>query len=172
VREAERIAQIHAEAGRRRDEQRQAAAAAVGRMHERGEKIDDIAVLAETTESEVRSYLKLARARRADANTVARSRSSRSIVSRLRSTVHHVLIAQAGRDGGVSKVVHRLHQIPDPCDLCTAEMPQVVYPNTLAVNGFQRRCECVADNFVGQVVAATNRREQERVGSAPTCISR
>ncbi|HUO36903.1 MAG TPA: hypothetical protein VMU34_03215 [Mycobacterium sp.] len=64
--EAERIAQINAEADRRRDEQRQAAAAAVGRMHERGERIDAIAALAETTESEVRSYLKLARARRAD----------------------------------------------------------------------------------------------------------
>ncbi len=59
MREAERIAQIHAEAGRRRDEQRQAAAAAVARMHERGEKIDAIAALAETTESEVRGYLKL-----------------------------------------------------------------------------------------------------------------
>jgi len=66
--EAERIAQINAEADRRRDEQRQAAAAAVGRMHERGEKIDAIAALAETTESEVRSYLKLARVRRADAS--------------------------------------------------------------------------------------------------------
>ena len=37
-------------------------------MHERGEKIENIAVLAETTESEVRSYLKLARARRAYAS--------------------------------------------------------------------------------------------------------
>ena len=66
--EAERSAQINAEADRRRDEQRQAAAAAVARMHERGEKIDAIAALAEATESEVRSYLKLARARRADAS--------------------------------------------------------------------------------------------------------
>ena len=64
--EAERIAQINAEADRRRDEQRQAAAAAVARMHERGEKIENIAALAETTESEVRSYLKLARACRAE----------------------------------------------------------------------------------------------------------
>lgn len=64
--EAERIAPINAEADRRRDEQRQAAATAVARMHERGEKIENISALAETTETEVRSYLKLARARRAD----------------------------------------------------------------------------------------------------------
>jgi len=66
--EAERIAQINAEADRRRDEQRHTAAAAVARMHERGEKIENIAALAETTESEVRRYLKLARARLADAS--------------------------------------------------------------------------------------------------------
>jgi hypothetical protein len=64
--EAEHTAQINAEANRRRDEQRHAAAAAVARMHERGEKINAIAALAEKTQSEVRGYLKLARARRAD----------------------------------------------------------------------------------------------------------
>lgn len=66
--EAERIAQINAEAERRRGGQRQAAAAALARMHERGEKIENIAALAETTESEVRSYLKLARTRRPNAS--------------------------------------------------------------------------------------------------------
>lgn len=72
--EAERITQTNAEADRRRDEQRQAAAAAVASMRERGERIENIAALAETTESEVRGYLKLARARRADASA-AESRS-------------------------------------------------------------------------------------------------
>lgn len=67
--EAERTAQINAEADRRRDEQRQVAAAAVARMHGRGEKVENIAALAEATESEVRSYLKLARARRAGASS-------------------------------------------------------------------------------------------------------
>lgn len=66
--EAERIAQINAEAERRRDGQRQAAAAALARMHERGEKIENIAALAETTESDVRSYLKLVRTRRPGAS--------------------------------------------------------------------------------------------------------
>lgn len=70
--EAEHIAQINAEAQRRRDGQRQVAAAALARMHERGEKIENIAVLAETTESEVRSYLKLTRTRRPNAS-VAKS---------------------------------------------------------------------------------------------------
>ncbi|MBY0441997.1 MAG: hypothetical protein K2Q25_07660 [Mycobacteriaceae bacterium] len=72
---AERIAQINAEAERRRGGQRQVAAAALARMHERGEKIDHIAALAETTESEVRSYLKLARTRRPNAS-VAESYAS------------------------------------------------------------------------------------------------
>ncbi|MBY0443445.1 MAG: hypothetical protein K2Q25_15130 [Mycobacteriaceae bacterium] len=65
----ERIAQINAEAHRRRDGQRQAAAAALARMHERGERIENIATLAQTTESEVRSYLKLAQTRRPNAST-------------------------------------------------------------------------------------------------------
>lgn len=39
------------------------------RLHERGEKVESIAALADTTESEVRSYLKLARIRRPKAGT-------------------------------------------------------------------------------------------------------
>lgn len=57
--EAERVAQVAAEAARRRDEQRQAAAEALARMRSRGETVPAIAALAETTEAQVRAYLKL-----------------------------------------------------------------------------------------------------------------
>jgi hypothetical protein len=57
--EAERVAQVAAEAARRRDEQRLAGAAAVARIRGRGESVSEIAALAQTTETEVRAYLKL-----------------------------------------------------------------------------------------------------------------
>ncbi|HME48100.1 hypothetical protein [Mycobacterium sp.] len=59
--EAERVSQVGAEAARRRDEHRLAAASALARMRARGETVSALAELAETTETEVRSYLKLAR---------------------------------------------------------------------------------------------------------------
>jgi hypothetical protein len=58
--EAERVAQVAAEAARRRDEHRLAGAAAVARIRGRGESVSEIAALARTTETEVRAYLKLA----------------------------------------------------------------------------------------------------------------
>ena len=58
--EAERVAPVGAEAARRRDELRRAAAAALGRMRARGETVPAIAALAEASEREVRAYLKLA----------------------------------------------------------------------------------------------------------------
>jgi hypothetical protein len=58
--EAERVAQVAAEAARRRDEHRLAGAAAVARIRGRGESVSEIAALAQTTETEVRAYLKLA----------------------------------------------------------------------------------------------------------------
>jgi hypothetical protein len=58
--EAERVAQVGAEAARRRDEHRLAGAAAVARIRGRGESVSEIAALAQTTETEVRAYLKLA----------------------------------------------------------------------------------------------------------------
>lgn len=61
--EAERVAQVSAEASRRRDEHRAAAAAAIARIRARGESIATIARLAETAVSEVRAYLKFAAAR-------------------------------------------------------------------------------------------------------------
>ncbi|MGH3555999.1 MAG: hypothetical protein ACRDTK_00490 [Mycobacterium sp.] len=70
--EADRVAQVSAEAARRRDEHRAAAAAAVARIRARGETITAIARLAETTVSDVRAYLKLATARDAP-TTVAES---------------------------------------------------------------------------------------------------
>ena len=60
--EAERVSQLGAEARRRRDEHRLAAASALARIHARGEAVGAIAQLAEATEAEVRAYLKLARA--------------------------------------------------------------------------------------------------------------
>lgn len=68
--EADRAAQVSAEASRRRDEHRAAAAAAVARIRARGEWVTAIARLAETTVSDVRAYLKLA-TERAAATTVA-----------------------------------------------------------------------------------------------------
>jgi hypothetical protein len=61
--EAERVAQVGAEAAQRREEQRHAAAGAAARMRERGETVSAIAKLANAGESEVRSFLKLASAR-------------------------------------------------------------------------------------------------------------
>jgi hypothetical protein len=58
--EADRLAQVNAEASRQRDEHRAAAAAAVAQIRARGESISAIAQLAETTVSDVRAYLKLA----------------------------------------------------------------------------------------------------------------
>jgi hypothetical protein len=72
--EAERVSQVGAEASRRRDEHRLAAAAALVRMRARGETASAIAELAETTETEVRAYLKLARINGA----AGRARSSAS----------------------------------------------------------------------------------------------
>jgi hypothetical protein len=60
--EAQRVAQLGAEAARRRDEQRRAAAAALSRMRSRGETVTAIAALADAGEGEVRAYLKLANA--------------------------------------------------------------------------------------------------------------
>lgn len=60
--EAERIAQIKAEAGRRREEHRSAAADALARIRRRGETVSAIAALAQTTNGEVRAFLKLATA--------------------------------------------------------------------------------------------------------------
>jgi hypothetical protein len=60
--EAERIAQIGAEAGRRREEHRSAAADALARIRRRGETVCAIAALAQTTKGEVRAFLKLVRA--------------------------------------------------------------------------------------------------------------
>jgi len=51
---------VGAEAARRRDEHRLAGAAAVARIRGRGESVSEIAALAQTTETEVRAYLKLA----------------------------------------------------------------------------------------------------------------
>jgi hypothetical protein len=61
--EAQRVAQVAAEAARRRGEHRLAAAAAVTRMRGRGELLGAIAELAQTTENDVRAHLKLAGAR-------------------------------------------------------------------------------------------------------------
>jgi hypothetical protein len=61
--EAERVAQVGAEAAHRRDEHRNAAAVAAARMRARGETIGAIARLAGAPESEVRSYVKLANSR-------------------------------------------------------------------------------------------------------------
>lgn len=66
--QAERVAQAAAEAARRRDEHRRAAAAALARIRARGETISAIAQVAETTEGEVRSYLKLASANGGEAS--------------------------------------------------------------------------------------------------------
>jgi hypothetical protein len=94
-----------------------------------------------------------------------RDRAVEALVCELHvATAHHVLIAQAGRDGRVSKVVHRLHQVADAGYLSPGEVTQVVYPNPFAANGFQSRRECIADNLVGQVAATTGRREQQRLG--------
>ncbi len=54
--EVDRVAQVSAEASRRRDEHRAAAAAAVARIRARGESISAIAQLAETTVGDVRAY--------------------------------------------------------------------------------------------------------------------
>lgn len=69
--EAGRVAQVVAEAARRRDEHRRAAATALARIRARGETISAIAEVAETTESELRSYLKLASANGAQASAAA-----------------------------------------------------------------------------------------------------
>lgn len=69
--QAERVAQVAAEATRRRDEHRRAAAAALARIRARDETISAIAQVAETTESEVRSYLKLASANGAQTSAAA-----------------------------------------------------------------------------------------------------
>jgi len=66
--EAERVAQVAAEAARRRDEHRRAAAAALARIRARGETVRAFAQVAEATGSEVRSYLKLASANGAQAS--------------------------------------------------------------------------------------------------------
>ena len=58
--EAERRDIVQAEAERRRDEHRMAAAAAVVRMQRRGESVSRIAELADTTLAEVRALLKFA----------------------------------------------------------------------------------------------------------------
>jgi len=58
--EADRVAQVSAEASRRRDEHRVAAAAAIARIRARGESLAAIARLAETTVSDVRAYVKFA----------------------------------------------------------------------------------------------------------------
>jgi hypothetical protein len=60
--EADRVAHVSAEASRRRDEHRAAAAVAIARIRARGESIAAIARLAETTVSDVRAYLKFAAA--------------------------------------------------------------------------------------------------------------
>ena len=60
--EAERVAQVAAEAARRRDEHRLVGAAAAARIRGRGESVSEIAALAQTTETEVRAHLKLAAA--------------------------------------------------------------------------------------------------------------
>lgn len=69
--QAERFAQVAAEAARRRDEHRKAAAAALARIRTRGQTISAIAQVAETTQSEVRSYLKLASANGPQASAAA-----------------------------------------------------------------------------------------------------
>lgn len=69
--QAGRVAQVAAEAARRRDEHRKAAGAALARIRARGETISAIAQLAEATGSEVRSYLKLASANGAQPSAAA-----------------------------------------------------------------------------------------------------
>jgi hypothetical protein len=72
--EADRVTQVSAEASRRRDEYRTAAATALARIRDRGESITAIARLAETSVSDVRAYLKLAAvggARHADGSQAA-----------------------------------------------------------------------------------------------------
>jgi hypothetical protein len=71
--EADRVAQVSAEASRRRDEHREAAAAAIARIRARGESIAAIARLADTTVSDVRAYLKFAAARGAQITVVESS---------------------------------------------------------------------------------------------------
>jgi hypothetical protein len=58
--EAERVAQVAAEAVRRRDEHRLVGAAAAARIRGRGESVREVAALAQTTETEVRAHLKFA----------------------------------------------------------------------------------------------------------------
>jgi hypothetical protein len=79
--EADRIAHIGAEAGRRREEHRSAAAEALDRIRRRGETITAIAALAQTTKGEVRSYLKLATAPNdyGDAETAATDAQGSSV---------------------------------------------------------------------------------------------
>jgi len=71
--ETDRAAQVSAEASRRRDEHRAAAAAAIARIRARGESIAAIARLAETTVRDVRAYLKFATARGAQSTVVESS---------------------------------------------------------------------------------------------------
>jgi hypothetical protein len=71
--EADRVAQVSAEASRRRDEHRAAAAAAIARIRARGESIAAIARLAETTVGDVRAYLKFAAPRGAQSTVVESS---------------------------------------------------------------------------------------------------
>jgi len=71
--EADRVAQVSAEASRRREEHHAAAAVAVARIRARGESIAAIARLAETTVSDVRTYLKFAAARGAQSVVVESS---------------------------------------------------------------------------------------------------
>lgn len=56
--EADRVGQIRAEGQRRRAEHRAKAAAAIGRLQQRGESLQSIAALAEVSVAELRAVLK------------------------------------------------------------------------------------------------------------------
>ena len=70
-----------------------------------------------------------------------------------------MLIAQAGRDGGVPETVHRLDQIADAGDLTSGEVSQIVNANTLPPNLFCRSHKRVTKHLVYQVTTAPCRWE-------------
>jgi hypothetical protein len=74
--ESERIDQVRAEGQRRRQEQRAKAADAVRRLRERGESLQSIAALANTTVAELRALSAAVRSAAAAAATVSAAKES------------------------------------------------------------------------------------------------
>ena len=53
-------------------------------------------------------------------------------------------------------------QVRNACGLVAREVTQIVNPQALTANRFQRRGKRIANHLVGHVAAAANRREQKR----------